>query len=78
MTLTCLDCAATRADGATFRRKKRNQPAPTKCDDCAAIAVTPIALRPRPMQTRAAYRAAYRHRASLPQLDLVDLLVAPP
>jgi len=29
------------------------------------------------VQTRASYRAAYRHRLSLDQLDLVDLLRPP-
>jgi hypothetical protein len=73
----CQDCAATRADGATFPRKRQGQPPPVKCDDCAAAAVTPVTHR-HPIKSRASYRAAFRYRASLAQLDLVDLLVPAP
>jgi hypothetical protein len=52
-----------------------------RCCDCTAE-FQRLAERqppaPKPVQTRRAYRAAFRFRAQQGQLDLIDLLVPPP
>lgn len=73
----CVSCAGREADGAVFPdtltwRKRR------RCTACIAE----IELAPRPLPTslitRASYRAKLRHRATLLQADLVDLVVPTP
>lgn len=74
----CRDCGAAEADGAIFETRPSDQVKRLVCQDCIAAARAPA---PKPTTlpvTRASYRAAHRHRASLAQLDLVDLLVPPP
>jgi hypothetical protein len=86
----CFDCGTT-GDEAAFPGKRKPTRQPDLCTDCVAererlLEARPVAVagpapplaRPVPVQTRAAYRAAYRHRAKLAQGDLVDLLVPPP
>jgi hypothetical protein len=69
----CQSCAATDADDATFSRRRGQA---LMCDDCARL---PSTARPQtPTQTRASYRAAYRHRLKQAQGDLIDLIVPPP
>jgi hypothetical protein len=78
----CHSCAATSVE-TRFPRKIRGQPAPKLCLACEATALVQSApiewpTNPRPAQTRASYRAAYRARLKSAQGDLVDLLVKPP
>lgn len=62
--LLCIDCALEWASEVTR---------PARC------AATRAEIRARGgMTTRASYRAALRHRQSLDQLDLIDLIVRAP
>jgi len=81
---SCHDCGSVARD-TPFPGTRKPHGRADRCCDCAAEfarlveRVAEPALRRRtPGQTRAAYRAAYRHRAAQPQMDLGDLLVAPP
>jgi hypothetical protein len=74
----CRDCAAAEADGATFLTRPSGQVKRLVCTDCIRAAAHEAADKAVAVQTRASYRAAYRHRAARDQLDLVDLLVPPP
>lgn len=82
----CASCAAWVSDGATFPRLK-NHATLRLCTDCTIH--DPIALpaprRPKRMPqrkvavvTRAQYRARYRRRLALPQMDWVDAAVPAP
>jgi hypothetical protein len=80
----CHSCGATDIE-AEFALKVRGQPAPRLCLDCTRIAREggDPSQRPDPPsqrlpQTRASYRAAYRHRLRQDQMDMVDLLRPPP
>lgn len=73
----CYSCGSLAGDtpfpGARKPRKRRDL-----CCSCAAERLRAPPVVTRPAQTRAAYRAALRHRAKLAQLDLVDLVVRAP
>jgi hypothetical protein len=64
----CTDCLA------EFERLAERLAEASGSDQRPAAASASLAL----MQTRASYRAAYRHRAEQAQGDLVDRLVPPP
>jgi hypothetical protein len=56
-------------------------PFPTRgwrCSDCTAEAERIQSTRTWKVMTRASYRAALRHRQTLAQFDLVDMLVHTP
>ena len=73
----CTDCGSTSAETLFPPRKPHGQP--QRCTDCVVEAERkpPEAAR-IPVQTRRSYRAGYRHRAKMAQLDLVDLIVGCP
>lgn len=74
----CHDCGSLSAETA-FPGPRKLSLRRDRCCDCAAEAgLEPAGPSARPVQTRASYRAAFRHRATLAQGDLVDLLVPPP
>jgi hypothetical protein len=73
----CRDCGSTSVETTFPSRKPRGQP--QRCCECiTAAARDPVHLdRATQVQTRASYRAAYRHRLASDQMDLVDLLRPP-
>jgi hypothetical protein len=82
----CHDCGSSSAETAFPAARFRPGQIP-RCSDCVAAAPTAdrvaahraaVAAGEVHVIRRASYRAAYRHRWTLPQLDLVDLLVPPP
>lgn len=73
----CHDCAATSRE-ATFPGERKPTRKLDRCIDCVAERLRAPPGSSVPIQTRASYRAAYRHRASQAQGDLIDLVVSPP
>ncbi len=73
----CFDCGA-RSDETPFPVRKPPGER-MRCSDClTSVKVDRQTQAVTAVQTRARYRAGYRYRASLPQLDLVDLVRPPP
>jgi hypothetical protein len=85
MARICASCGATNQE-ATFPGTRKPSRRRDYCCDCTggAMAETRIAARRAEIaagdkpRSRRSYRAALKHRASSPQLDLVDLLVGSP
>lgn len=87
----CHDCGAT-AHEATFPGTRKPPRKIDRCTDCIAdlaqlseaspamarLTAATARLVAISVQTRASYRAGYRHRAKQAQGDLVDLVVPPP
>jgi hypothetical protein len=73
----CHDCGSSSGETAFPPRKPRGKP--LRCCECMTEAARdPVHLdRATAVQTRASYRAAYRHRLASAQGDLVDLLRPP-
>ncbi len=80
MSTPCYSCASTPEETEFGPKPGRGKN--RLCLNCAEELARSIErarpVKPRPVVSRASYRAAKRHREGQPQMDLVDLLVPGP